>query len=174
MAGGLVAGYGAFASIAARYLYPSKGDNPWVFIAPVAQFKAGDSYVYRTPAGAPIAIARQGRAGTSDDFVALSSTCPHLGCQVHWEASNNRFFCPCHNGTFDPGGKATGGPPAEAGQSLTRYPLRIEQGRLYMQLPPDLLASESEGATGHLEVADAPTGPGHDPCLRTRKRGNRA
>ncbi len=77
--------------------------------------------------------------------MALSSTCPHLGCKVHWEAPENRFFCPCHNGAFDPSGRAIAGPPAEAGQSLGRYPLRIEGGLLYIEVPTERLPG-GEGA----------------------------
>ena len=72
---------------------------------------------------------------TADAFVALSSICPHLGCQVHWEPQNDRFFCPCHNGAFDASGKPTEGPPATAGQELTRFPLQVMNGLLFIQVP---------------------------------------
>lgn len=136
MVGGLAASYGTFGAIAARYLYPPRpGETGWIFVTDVAGMQVGESRAFRTPTGAMAAIARRAAAGTADDFIALSSTCPHLGCQVHWEGQANRFFCPCHNGAFDPTGKAIAGPPAEAGQSLPRYPLRIEQGLLYIEVP---------------------------------------
>lgn len=141
MTGGLVAGYGTFGIMAGRYLYPAKPTKKaWLFVADVAGFKTGSSMVYESPTGAPVVIARQGESGTEADFIALSSTCPHLGCQVHWEAPKKRFFCPCHNGTFDPQGKGTGGPPADAGQSLPRYPLKVEEGLLYIEVPVEKLA----------------------------------
>ncbi len=141
MAGGLVAGYGAFAAIAGRFLYPARpAPTEWLFVLDLRSLKAGESLAYRTPSGATVAVARTGNVGNDADFLALSSTCPHLGCQVHWEGNNNRFFCPCHNGTFDPTGKATGGPPAEAGQSLLRYPLKVEKGLLYIQVPVEKLS----------------------------------
>lgn len=136
MAGGLAAGYGAFGGLAARYLYPAHPpDTAWVFVAPVDRVAQGEAIRFTTPSGAPAAIARQATTGDVSDFIALSSTCPHLGCAVHWEAANNRFFCPCHNGVFDPSGKATAGPPADAGQSLLRYPLKIEDGLLFIEVP---------------------------------------
>jgi Rieske Fe-S protein len=140
MVGGLAAGYGTFAGIAVRYLYPAHPTpTGWVFVGDVASMKVGESRLFVTPVGARAAIARRADAGTVDDFVALSSTCPHLGCQVHWEGQNNRFFCPCHNGAFDPSGKAIAGPPLDAGQSLPRYPLRIENGLLYVEVPLERL-----------------------------------
>jgi Rieske Fe-S protein len=141
MTGGLIAGYGTFGAMAGRYLYPAKPPaTAWLFVADLPTFKPGSALTYRSPAGAPIVIARQGEAGTADDFIALSSTCPHLGCQVHWEAPQQRFFCPCHNGTFDAAGKGTGGPPADAGQSLPRYPLKVERGLLFIEVPVEALS----------------------------------
>ncbi len=146
MLGGLVASYGTFAYMAGRFLYPS-GDAPsgWMFVAEAQSLRVGESIRYRAPDGAPVNIARVASSGRLEDFLALSSTCPHLGCQVHWEARNNRFFCPCHNGAFDSGGTATEGPPAEAGQSLPRYELRLEEGLLFINVPLGGLARVFKG-----------------------------
>ena len=111
----------------------------WVFVTESFKLKAGDVLRFQTPAGQTVTITRRDEKGTADDFLALSSTCPHLGCQVHWESQNNRFFCPCHNGVFDPSGKATAGPPGEAKQSLPHYDLQIENGLVFIQVPVDTL-----------------------------------
>jgi Rieske Fe-S protein len=138
----------------------------WQFVSETAGIEVGEAVRYRGPSGETITIARRARNGDADDFIALSSTCPHLGCQVRWEGQNNRFFCPCHNGVFDPTGKAIAGPPGEAGQSLPRYDLRVENGILHIAVPPPQLAEASTtGAAGVVTLADDPTGPGHDPCL---------
>jgi cytochrome b6-f complex iron-sulfur subunit len=145
MGASLVASYGAFAAMAGRFLYPARPPlKGWLFVADVASFKQGASLAYTAPDGASVAIARQGATGSVADFIALSSTCPHLGCQVHWEGQNQRFFCPCHNGAFDPSGKAIAGPPHEAGQSLGRYPLRIDAGVLYIEVPLEGLPGQEE------------------------------
>jgi Rieske Fe-S protein len=113
MVAGLAGGYGGFGAIALRYLYPSTtGDRIWQFVIETDRVKVGESIRYRGPSGETVNIARQNRNGDAEDFIALSSTCPHLGCQVRWESQNNRFYCPCHNGVFDPAGVATSGPPA--------------------------------------------------------------
>lgn len=140
MVTGLVAGYGSFGAMAARYLYPARPlARAWMFVKDLASFRSGDSLPFRTPSGASVVIARKGETGTVDDFFALSSTCPHLGCQVSWEGPKNRFFCPCHNGAFDATGKGIEGPPAAAGQSLSRYPLKIEGGLLFIEVPVEKL-----------------------------------
>ncbi len=163
MLAGLVGGYGAFALIAGRFLYPARPrPKRWMFVTRVADMKPGDAMRFRLPSGATVNVARQGSAGGVEDFIALSSTCPHLGCQVHWEAANDRFFCPCHNGTFDRAGKGTGGPPGDAGQSLPVYPLRVDKGLLFIQAPVDILVGEGDGV---VRVASSRSAPGHDPCL---------
>jgi cytochrome b6-f complex iron-sulfur subunit len=136
MAGGLIAGYGTLGTMAGQFLYPSrKRTTAWVYVTDLDRMKPGDTLRYQVPTGQAVTITRRGEAGTAEDFAALSSTCPHLGCQVHWEAQNNRFFCPCHNGTFDPEGRAVSGPPAEAKQSLPQYPIKVENGLVFIEVP---------------------------------------
>ena len=140
LAAGLAGGYGALGAMGLRYLYPArKRPRGWLFVAQVERVAMGASIAWRAPTGEGIAIARQGTGGSVDDFVALSSTCPHLGCQVHWEGANDRFFCPCHNGVFDKEGKGVSGPPGDAKQSLARFPLKVEDGLLYIEVPLDRL-----------------------------------
>jgi len=163
MAGGLVGGYGACAAMGARYLFPSRpAERGWLFVARVDELAPGASIAYRAPDGRRIAVARQGNAGSVEDFIALSSTCPHLGCQVHWEPQNERFFCPCHNGAFDPSGQAIAGPPADAGQTLPEFALKIEAGLLYIDVPVEGLTND---VALERETREASPGPGHDPCL---------
>ncbi len=169
MTAGVVGGYGGFALVAGRFLYPSRtGEVMWQFVSEVDAIDVGGSIRYRGPSGETINIARMSREGGADDFIALSSTCPHLGCQVRWEAQNDRFFCPCHNGVFDPSGRGIGGPPGDAGQSLPQYELKIENGMLHIAVPPPQFAEGSDEPThqaGIIEEDEPISGPGHDPCL---------
>lgn len=136
MCGGLAAGYGTLAAFATRFLYPAAGEaTAWQFVAALDQFPLGASQPYVAPNGMQIVIARQAEGNSAEDFIALSSICPHLGCQVHWEAQNQRFFCPCHNGVFDPQGKPVSGPPQKSGQPLGRFPLMVRDNLLYILVP---------------------------------------
>jgi len=58
-------------------------------------------------------------------FVLFSPICPHLGCYYNYDASANKFACPCHGSQFDNNGALTHG-PAERG--LDPLPLREQSG----------------------------------------------
>jgi Rieske Fe-S protein len=137
----IVAGaYALLASMAVRFLYPARGRKvAWQFVETIDRLPLGKSLFYTSPTGAQIVVARQNAGDTADSFVALSSICPHLGCAVHWESQNARFFCPCHNGAFDAQGVATAGPPAAASQVLERFPLKVAKGRLLIEVPMETI-----------------------------------
>ncbi len=139
--GGLAASYGTFAYMAADFLYPTDRGTAWMFVAPTDQIAPGGSFSFRSPAGVAVLITRKADSPRNlippaTDFLALSSVCPHLGCRVHWEPQNDRFFCPCHNGAFDPSGAPIAGPPKDGNQHLPKYPLKVDKrGLLFIEMP---------------------------------------
>ena len=145
MGGGLVGGYGTFFAFAGEFLYPEPDPGAWYFVARTADLEAGGSLPFESPQGVMVVIKRDATALGADSgaehFQALSSVCPHLGCRVHWEPHNNRFFCPCHNGEFDAEGRPTGGPPKAANQHLARYPLKVDEGMLFLRLPTQTVST---------------------------------
>lgn len=144
MAGGLAASYGTLAVMAGRFLYPTEDESVgWQFVANVDELREGEAIEYESPSGAKVVIARQSEGSGADAFMALSSFCPHLGCQVHWEPHNDRFFCPCHNGAFDRQGRPTEGPPASANQQLTQFRLKVEGGLLFVLAPLHSVGKEA-------------------------------
>lgn len=58
-------------------------------------------------------------------FVLFSPICPHLGCYYHWDAPNNRFFCPCHGSEYDYNGAHIAGPAA---RGLDPLPVKAQTG----------------------------------------------
>ena len=57
------------------------------------------------------------------EVVAFSQKCTHLGCVVFYEADENRWHCPCHEGNFDARtGAVLSGPPT---RPLGRIDLEI-------------------------------------------------
>lgn len=140
MAFGITLGYGMFGWLIGRFLYPSRRDDrAWQFLSDLAGFAVGQSIMYESPAGQKVVVTRLAETGEPEDFIALSSICPHLGCTVHWEGNHDRFFCPCHNGAFTSTGEPISGPPKDAGQTLSRYPLKVENGLLFIDVPMERL-----------------------------------
>lgn len=149
MGTGIVAAYGTLAAYAGRFLFTVQEDRVWLFVTDVASLPPGGSLPFESPTGVRVTVTRRAASegsgeATASDFIALSSVCPHLGCRVHWEAQNNRFFCPCHNGEFDPEGRATGGPPKAANQELPRYPLMVENGLVFLEMPLNTVGAERQ------------------------------
>ena len=150
MTGGLVAAYGTFGIMLGKFVYPAAEESRgWLFVCTVDRLAPGEALDFTSPAGTKIVVARQGNGTAAEDFLALSSVCPHLGCRVHWEAQGERFFCPCHNGAFDRGGSPISGPPKAARQSLVRFPLKVESGLLYLAAPLLAVAANSPTPDSH-------------------------
>lgn len=112
-------------TIAARSLFhaPSPGA---VAIAKVAEMPVGAARAFAYPDAEDIALLVR-----IDDrtLVAFDQRCTHLSCAVIPEPHNNRFYCPCHNGSFDLAtGRPTAGPPR---RPLTRILLEERDGVVY-------------------------------------------
>ena len=60
---------------------------------------------------------------------AISTSCTHLGCSVHWQADKKQFYCPCHQGVFDTNGKVVSGPPP---RPLDSYRVEIEGDNVFI------------------------------------------
>jgi menaquinol-cytochrome c reductase iron-sulfur subunit len=74
------------------------------------------AYAYMDDAGKPVAI---------------SNTCTHLGCPAGWDASQEKFLCPCHGGVYDKTGKNIGGPPP---RPLPAFEAKVENGDIYINV----------------------------------------
>jgi Rieske Fe-S protein len=64
---------------------------------------------------------------TSDEFVALTSRCSHVGCPVNYVPAARSFVCPCHGGVYGFRGERTGGPPP---RPLDRFRTRVRVGQV--------------------------------------------
>ena len=138
MAGSLSVAGGWLLTIAARFLFPRRGaEARWQFVVLERDVAVGQTVPYVSPTGALVNVTRLHAPAETSSFAAFSSACPHLGCRVHWESQHRRFVCPCHNGVFDPEGRATGGPPFEEGLDLERFRLRLERGALFIHVVVD-------------------------------------
>lgn len=78
-------------------------------IVTLDQVGVGETYLFRYPsADDPAVLLRVGER----DVVAFSQKCTHLGCVVYYQADENRWHCPCHEGNFEArSGAVISGPP---------------------------------------------------------------
>lgn len=95
-----------------------------------------DNWRRLAPKGEPVIVALPGASEPlilmeTDEgaFRALSSRCPHLGCQVR--ASRRFLRCPCHGSTFRPDGSVVRGP---ATTGLTAYAVHATEDAIEITL----------------------------------------
>ena len=50
-------------------------------------------------------------ANSGGTYIAVAQACTHNGCSIGYNAGNNTFVCPCHNGVYDTSGNVVSGPP---------------------------------------------------------------
>ncbi len=75
-------------------------------------------------------------------FMPSMPLCTHLGCQVLWDPTRNRFRCPCHGSEFSADGRNLVGP---AVRPLIRYRLSLRtDGQLVVELAAPLDVSTSQ------------------------------
>ena len=124
MSGGLIASYGLLGLQGLLFLLPERirPRTRRLFAGQLDQYKGGGVKVFFDLRGNAVLVRR-----ANSKLQAFDSTCPHLGCRVHWVEKEQIFFCPCHRGVFNSDGVAISGPPAAAGQSLTPVPAEVDE-----------------------------------------------
>lgn len=134
MGTGLLVSYGVFALQGLLFLLPRQVASPRrkLFAGRISQLESGGARKVFDLEGNEVLLRKAAGSG----FKAFSSTCPHLGCKVHWQEERQRYLCPCHNGVFDAEGVAISGPPADAGQNLIPLALEVDEeaGVIYIQV----------------------------------------
>lgn len=128
MAAGLVVSYGTAAVYGLRYLFgrqaPARKVN--VLVAAVGDVPEGRSLLREDLSGRKFLLIRRG-----ESILAFSTTCTHLGCQVHWKPEKKTFFCPCHDGVYDADGNPVSGPPPSP---LARYDVEIRGSSIFVTM----------------------------------------
>jgi Rieske Fe-S protein len=78
-------------------------------IVAVDAVPVGGTYLFRYPTEADPAILLR---VNDTHVVAFSQQCTHLGCVVYYQAAEDRWHCPCHEGNFATlTGAVVSGPP---------------------------------------------------------------
>jgi thiosulfate dehydrogenase [quinone] large subunit len=97
-------------------------------VGPAADLPVGGAASFTDPAQQVPALVVQLKKG---EFRAFSAICPHAGCQVQFDGSNDLFVCPCHGSTFNAATGAVLQGPAATG--LSPIPVALgTKGQLYV------------------------------------------
>jgi thiosulfate dehydrogenase [quinone] large subunit len=97
-------------------------------VGPAADVPVGGAASFTDPAQQVPALVVQLKKG---EFRAFSAICPHAGCQVQFDGSNDLFVCPCHGSTFNAATGAVLQGPAATG--LSPIPVALgTKGQLYV------------------------------------------
>jgi len=75
----------------------------------------------------PVYVVKGKRKPSINDKEVLTAVCPHLGCDVPWDAAQNKFHCPCHGSEFAEDGSLLRGP---AKRGMDTLPIKVENGKL--------------------------------------------
>lgn len=128
MVAGLAVSYGTAALYGLRYLFgrqePARKIN--VLVAALSDVPEGGSLLREDLSGRKFLLVRRER-----NVRAFSTTCTHLGCQVHWKPEEKIFFCPCHDGVFDADGNPVSGPPPSP---LAQSPVEIRGSSIFVSM----------------------------------------
>jgi Rieske Fe-S protein len=113
----------------------------WQFVAPIAQL--GSEAIRFTAAAVIGYVIRQESQTTTEQVIAVSAACTHMGCIVQWQENTKQFLCPCHGGAFDKQGTPVPTNNQLYFTSLPRLETKIENGNIYVKVPL-LLRNQTE------------------------------
>ena len=74
----------------------------------LASHQPGDRTLAQGLKGDPTYVVVEGDSTLRN--YGINAVCTHLGCVVPWNASENKFMCPCHGSQYDDTGKVVRGP----------------------------------------------------------------
>ena len=126
----------ALAAAAFRLLRPfiTASTDQWINVAQVSELQGNSPISRKIPIehvdGWAATIQQQSVFVLPKTNQVLSAICPHEGCEVFFEANNNRFSCPCHESHFAADGSRIQGP---ARRGLDKLNSRIENNTLQIQ-----------------------------------------
>lgn len=74
-------------------------------------------------------------AAQSEQIIALSAACTHMGCIVQWNDADHSFHCPCHSAFFAANGTHIRLNYRYALPPLPKLNTKVEDGKVYVEVP---------------------------------------
>lgn len=118
-------------------LVPTSAPSTWLFVTTLIDL--GNTAVrFTTDSVVGYVLRTIGNSADqdTDQIIALSAACTHMGCIVHWQQTDRQFHCPCHNGVFAENGIGWNAPgSAHYLSPLPQMATKVDQGNVYVQIP---------------------------------------
>jgi cytochrome b6-f complex iron-sulfur subunit len=124
---GLVAAAGVLTPVVSYLWPPKKGggaSEARVEVASTADLAPGQGAVFSVN-NKPVLV-----INAPEGYIALSATCPHLGCILFWQPERAVISCPCHEAYFNTEGAVISGPPPSP---LVAYRVQVEGDQIYVE-----------------------------------------
>lgn len=124
-------------------LVPATTSSTWHFVTTLADLGANatrfttDTVIgYVLDTTAKQRNNSEGPAQATNQIIALSAACTHMGCIVQWHDTDRHFHCPCHGGIFAENGTEVIAPGAKYSLlPLPRLETKVEHGNVYVRVP---------------------------------------
>jgi Rieske Fe-S protein len=124
-----VTAFAGFLGMGIRFITPFKREiERRIFTIRLEELEINTTAQFRDLRGKDLMLVRTAER----EVRAISTTCTHLGCSVHWQADRKQFYCPCHNGVFDLDGNVISGPPP---RQLDTYRVELEGDNVFLFFP---------------------------------------
>ena len=118
--------FGGLSAMGIRFITPGRKESEQrVFAINLKDLQVNETRRIRDLKGKELLVVRTGER----EVKAISTVCTHLGCTVYWQKKQNRFYCPCHQGVFDPDGAVVSGPAPKA---LDSYKIELEGDNVFI------------------------------------------
>ncbi len=130
-------------SVQPSTLVPATTPSTWHFVTTLADLSENVlRFTTDTVIGYVLDMTDQKRnnsedpAQASNQIIALSAACTHMGCIVQWHDADRHFHCPCHGAIFAENGMGIVAPGAKYFLlPLPRLETKVEQGNVYVRVP---------------------------------------
>lgn len=124
-------------------LVPFTVPSSWHFVTPLSDLgEDALRFITDTIVGYVLRTTGQGNYESekpvreSEQIIALSAVCTHMGCLVQWQHADRQFHCPCHDGIFAASGVEVVAPGTHRSlPPLPQLATKIEHGNLYVLVP---------------------------------------
>jgi Rieske Fe-S protein len=126
-------------------LVPANAPSTWQFVTTLDDLSKGAirfrtdtviGYVVRYTGEDKSYTTTENQEPASDNVIAMSAACTHMGCIVQWEKSDQQFHCPCHGGVFAADGTGTAKPNTiNYLLPLPRFDTKVEDNKVYVRVP---------------------------------------